>query len=1121
MFYGKRLDIYLVYNKHNHKRMSIFDLYFDITKKYRDEYGNNTILLLQVGGFYEMYGLHDRNGAYIDKYSKFNDICLYCGLKMTDKELGGEKYYNTLAMAGFRTYSLEKYLKMIVDAGYVCVVYDQDEQKSGTTRSLQGVYTPGTYFDNDDVKITNTLTCCWVHKFKNIIVTGASCINVLTGQSYIYEYERLYDISPETFDELERFISTFTPNEIIIIHNIDAIESSTLVDLINIPPNIRTCVIDVTHSLTTKDSASNSETSPGIIQGKRAMNCTKQVYQDEIYNRYFSTRLTTQTTDLINTYAIASQSYCFLLDYVHQNNPHLVSNIELPVFENKSDRVVLGNHSLKQLNIIQHHSKNNEQSKYSTSYIESYSSVIKAVKKRHSSVCDLLNFCKTSMGTRLFYYTMTHPHSDVTVLNKIYDITGYCCDTMESGVFLTLISSLSSMCDMEKVMRKIHINRVTYDDISKLYATLREVDAIKSSLKTSDKTYAKVADYISSMASVSLENVFDIVKEQTAMFQSVFNTAMLNATTTEDVNIFNLGIYAAHDEKVIDYYKSMYQLRIIYYYLIDELKNAEKAGSKSKKEKSYKREPIKLNETERGSLTIELTNTRATTLSQYMAREAEKGGKNEVKTTKGKTAKTAKTATTATTATAPDGVCISTNGSELHKRVLDEQIIPPYLLESSLFQEKCFEDVYIDTDILFEKASSNGQKTIKGAIIDKIVQNAQSSKTELETSVKTHFTEFINDFKTKINGYNVLTKFCAQLDMLMCYTTVAKSTNYCRPQIRDSGASFCDLTNVRHPLIEHLLNDDLYVANSMGFKSVADSQSAPTEFNQGQGFLLYGTNTVGKSSFIKSVGVAVIMAQCGFYVAAESMTYKPYRSIFTRILGNDDLFRGLSTFNVEMIELKNILNYANEHSLVLGDEVCSGTEMGSASSIFMSALEHLYNTRSNFIFATHFHNIANCEEMKALTAMKNIHLSVNYDVEKDRLVYDRRLKAGAGENMYGLEVCKYLHLPDAFIKRSYEIRNKYFSDNSSILDLKGSKYNSKKLVGNCEQCGKKGTEVHHLQYQRNSDEKGFIKNNSLHHYFHKNQKANLMVLCDACHTKLHHDSDSGHYRVSKELRESA
>lgn len=1071
--------------------MSIFNQYFEITKKYRDEYGTNTILLMQVGGFYELYGLHDEKGNYIDKYSKFSDICLYCGLKMTDKELGGEKFNDTLAMAGFRTYSLEKYLKTIIDAGYACVVYDQDEQKSGTTRSLKGIYTPGTYFDNEDSKITNTIMCCWTHKYKNIIVIGASCIDVLTGKSYIYEYDRIRDISPETFDELERFVSTFMPNEIIIIHNIEQLDSLSVVDLINIPQKIRTGVIHISDSKINHidDGAVENKNT----QKKRALNCSKQIYQDEIYKRFFNGKFTKQTTDMMNTYAIASQSYCFLLDYVNQNNPHLIKNIELPIFENKSERVMLGNHSLKQLNIIQTQSKYNQQTKYSTSYIESYSGENNLVKKRHSSLCDLLNYCKTPMGTRLFYYTMTHPHSDIKLLNKIYDTTEYCSEPHNNDICNSICCSLGSVVDIEKIIRKIYINRISYDDISKLYSTLVEINNIGNALQTSIETYSTIKDYVSALSFISIDNVFAVVNDNHNLLNKIFNNTITSATSCEYTNIFNLGVYKSHDDKVIEYYKYIYQLKIVYYYFIEQLKLAEKKTTKSKKEATYKRDPIKINETERGNITIELTNQRATALSNYLARE------NIDKTYKKRR--------------------ISDKHSELHKRVLDENIIPDYLIRDPEFTEKCFEDVYIDDDIVFEKSASNGQKTIRGTLIDKILKNTQSSKTELEASVKIHFNVFIEEFKKNIKDFDIIIKFCSHIDMLMCYREICVNTNYCKPTICDSRYSFCDLKNVRHPLIEHLLEQDIYVANSIIFNVLSDNPNENV-FNAGQGFLMYGTNTVGKSSFIKSIGIAVIMAQCGFYVPAESMTYKPYRSIFTRILGNDDLFRGLSTFNVEMIELKNILNYADENSLVLGDEVCSGTEIGSASSIFMSAIENLYNKKANFMFATHFHNITECEEIKALVNMKSIHLSVKYDVEKDKLIYDRKLKEGAGENMYGLEVCKYLHLPNDFIKRSYEIRNKYFAHNSSILDLKGSKYNSRKLVGNCERCGQKGDEVHHLQYQRNSDEKGFIKNNSIHRYFHKNNKANLMVLCSNCHNKLHEESKSGHYRVSDELHES-
>ena len=112
--------------------------------------------------------------------------------------------------------------------------------------------------------------------------------------------------------------------------------------------------------------------------------------------------------------------------------------------------------------------------------------------------------------------------------------------------------------------------------------------------------------------------------------------------------------------------------------------------------------------------------------------------------------------------------------------------------------------------------------------------------------------------------------------------------------------------------------------------------------------LIYGTNGVGKSSINKSIGIAIIMAQSGMFVPASSFTYYPYDAIFTRIIGNDNLFKNLSTFAVEMSECSSIINMSDENSLILGDEVCSGTENKSANSIFAETLLWLEKTKSTY-----------------------------------------------------------------------------------------------------------------------------------------------------------------------------
>jgi DNA mismatch repair protein MutS len=127
------------------------------------------------------------------------------------------------------------------------------------------------------------------------------------------------------------------------------------------------------------------------------------------------------------------------------------------------------------------------------------------------------------------------------------------------------------------------------------------------------------------------------------------------------------------------------------------------------------------------------------------------------------------------------------------------------------------------------------------------------------------------------------------------------------------------------------------------------------------------------------------------------------------------------------------------------------------------------------------------------------HMSVIYDSKNDKLVYNRKLQDGPGENMYGLEVCKSLNLPAAFLKRAHGLRMKYDPKKSNILAQKTSRYNSKKLRGNCKLCGKKGDEIHHLKHQINADVNGFFKSH------HKNHPANLINLCESCHDKIHED----------------
>jgi DNA mismatch repair protein MutS len=198
---------------------------------------------------------------------------------------------------------------------------------------------------------------------------------------------------------------------------------------------------------------------------------------------------------------------------------------------------------------------------------------------------------------------------------------------------------------------------------------------------------------------------------------------------------------------------------------------------------------------------------------------------------------------------------------------------------------------------------------------------------------------------------------------------------------------------------------------------------------------------------------------------------------------------------------------SNQDSLVLGDEVCSGTESVSACSIFVSALKQLTSKGASYVFATHLHEIVDFEEiveMKSQTLSIN-HMDVRYDATRGVLVFNRKLLEGSGSKMYGLEVCKSLHMPRGFLEDANAIRLKYFStlENDSLLDQRVSSYNSKKVVGLCEKCQlKQGTEVHHIAQQKDADEFGYVLKNGKR--IHKNNMQNLMTVCDRCHKEIHH-----------------
>lgn len=979
--------------------MSLVKEYFDLTKKYQEEYGQNTILLIQVGAFFEVYGINDNKSQNITG-SKIQDFSQICELNIVDKNTCvGE---SGVVMAGFKDIQIEKYIKKIQDAGFTAVVYAQDENMKNTTRSLAGIFSPGTYFHCDSTSLSNSITCIWIDYIENkvimkgrFIVVGIANIDIYTGKTTMYQFKEIYVNNPTTYDELERFISIYNPSEVILISNLpEEKELDNVVSYAGI-----TC--GLIHKINLSQPHLLSKTKVANVK-----NCEKQAYQREILSKFYTFDNFEVFVQNFNDNNIATQSLCYLLDFIYQHNPHLVNKISEPVFENTSKRLTLANHTLKQLNIINDGN-------------------VKATK--HSCVSHLLNDCLTAMGRRKFFYNILHPICDTDELRREYDITEYVLDNI-SYFESELKGKLFLIKDLSKFERQIFLKKITPKSFNFLHSNLKVILSIFNLVENNPTiiAYLKVSDK-------NVEQIGELCKKLIKFIEQNINVELakdIDLFQQFELNFIQPNIDIELDNKMELLNNSENKIEKIREFLSSLIETNEK--------KSKSNDFVKLYETEKNNISL---------------------------------------------------ICTARRCKVLHSMLPDIEEYKQFVIKKGDLEES-FSIKYSKSQFTYEKQSASNN-IIMHDYINSLCKNISSTKISMKDQITLVYNRIVEQFGSFQKELERIIHFITHIDIIYAKASIAKKYNYCKPTIVNAEKSFVSAKGLRHCLIERFNLNELYVSNDI---SLGDGET--------DGILLFGTNAVGKTTIIRALGISVIMAQAGLYVPCSEFQFKPYKSIFTRIIGNDNIFKGLSTFEVEMSELRTILRLMDENSLILGDELCSGTETVSATSIFVAGIQRLYAAKSSFIFATHLHEIVDYDEIKEMTTVRLKHMEVTYNKEKDMLIYNRKLKDGSGANVYGLEVCKSLNLPLDFLEAANEIRLKYNTDCKSMLSLKQSRYNSKKILGICERCGKnQSTEVHHIHHQSRANNDGFIKTDTF--LFHKNNPANLMSLCETCHKNMH------------------
>jgi DNA mismatch repair protein MutS len=264
-----------------------------------------------------------------------------------------------------------------------------------------------------------------------------------------------------------------------------------------------------------------------------------------------------------------------------------------------------------------------------------------------------------------------------------------------------------------------------------------------------------------------------------------------------------------------------------------------------------------------------------------------------------------------------------------------------------------------------------------------------------------------------------------KLDVLTTFSVLAIQNNYVKPEI--STKPIIHLINSRHPVVEKLLpTTEKFIPNDL----ILD-----TETNQIQ--LITGPNMAGKSTYLRQIGLCIILAQIGSFVPAENAKIGIVDRLFTRVGASDNLAGGESTFLVEMIEAANILNNATENSFILLDEVGRGTATFDGLSLAWAITEYLHNhspVAARTLFATHYHELTELE--KSLNKLSNFHVEVKE--YKDKIIFLRKIISGTADKSYGIHVAQMAGLPQDVIKRATEVLLQHSSQTKETSPVDGS-----------------------------------------------------------------------------------
>lgn len=1006
--------------------------YFRVQKEYSLKYGEKTVVMMQKGKFYEIYGFVDESGV---EHGLAIDLSDEFGLKLAYTNSNFKVTMKDPYMVGFPcpAYDL-KWKELFIQHGYTIV--RMDEQPQGPTdklipRKVVEVVSPGTFVDS--LTLLNNILCIYIEVTKVekkyigtilssqksleelSLIAGVSCIDVSTGKNKVCEVYSNESFKASVLQDLYRIILSSSPKEVLVYLK------SNVPGLFAVykPFIIKTLGLDKISSV--------------IINDFVDINFLKPGYQEQIFKKVFKQSSAYQPLSSLHH---GSVSYSLLLQYIYDHNQILLDKLCNPNLKwNDDDKYLkLAYNACIQLHLIP-----TSQSSIIGKNKRLYGSSQNKSTKNITSLIDVVDYTNTPLGKRYLYKMLTSPFTSVEKIKCYHDLTEEMIDIQQTNNFIG--KYLEKFPDIEKLHRKVIFKDIKLQELYQLFQGYIKTVQLFSSIKQSKK--GKLQKFVSEVFSGKERKLFN---ECIKFINENINLEELSKVSSFGDQPFVMdGVNEEIDELKIRYQEKQNNLNKIIDTLVQCI---------SKASKSAKGNNIVVYESGIKSLDDE-----------------ESGTAPYIYTTKARSKILG-------TAQSNQKLIVSTGDIDL----------------TSLCGELSFEEL----------------KANKSKISSPVISEICSSIDEIRNKVYKFNQEFYQQVLEKLSSLSAMNqsihRFIAVLDYISSNAKGAIENKYFKPCVLEAESSFVEFKNIRHPLVEKIIDSE-YITNDIELK--------------GKGLLLYGLNSSGKTCLTKAIGVNLIMAQAGMYTAG-SLTFSPYTRVLTRLTGSDDMLKGISSYGVELSELKSILLEANHRSLVLGDELTRGTETCSGSAISTATIISLVNKKSTFILSSHMHHLPQTNYIKDLIPEKLLikHLTTSYDEEQGILVYDRKLKEGQGANYYGIEVAKSLGFDKDFIDLSNKIRKEVAQENQFLISPKTSRYNSMLYVDSCSLCSKHtDLETHHIREQKEADAKGFID------HFHKNNIFNLFVLCKSCHNNLHKDnkkiiaqptSDGYKYMVTKE-----